>query len=128
MTTSSASSASRTDRETQRQAEHQAETERPWLWNVVLIDDDDHSYDYVITMTRKLFGHPMERAFEIAKSVDSQGRAILLTTHREHAELKRDQVHSFGRDRLISSCNGSMSAIIEPAECGDDDHSEDPAE
>ncbi len=102
--------------------EEQEQTERPWLWNVVLLDDDDHSYDYVINLSRKLFAHPVERAFKIAQKVDSQGRAILLTTHKEHAELKVDQIHSFGRDRMISSCEGSMSAILEPAEfSGDDD-------
>jgi ATP-dependent Clp protease adaptor protein ClpS len=30
--------------------------------------------------------------------------------------LKRDQIHSFGRDLLIPKCKGSMSATIEPAE------------
>jgi ATP-dependent Clp protease adaptor protein ClpS len=103
------------------------ETDRPWLWNVVLIDDDDHSYDYVINLSCKLFSHPVERAFKIAQAVDSQGRAVLLTTHKEHAELKLDQIRSFGRDRLISSCQGAMTAIIEPAEFqGDDENQGNP--
>lgn len=111
----------------ERQGRTAAEPRQPWLWNVVLLDDDDHSYDYVINLSRKLFAHPVEKALKIASTVDSQGRAILLTTHKEHAELKRDQIHAFGRDRLISSCTGAMSAIIEPAEFqGDDDTPGDP--
>ena len=50
----------------------------------------------------------------MAEEVDSRGRAIVLTTTREHAELKRDQIHAFGKDALIDDCAGSMSATIEP--------------
>jgi len=94
---------------------------QPWLWNVVLLNDEEHSYEYVIRMVQKLFRHPANKAFLVADRVDKDGRAICLTTHKEHAELKRDQIHAFGRDPLIMSCKGSMSAIIEPAECGGDD-------
>ena len=83
-------------------------------YHVILWDDDDHSYDYVIMMMRKLFGHPLEKGLEIAVEVDSSGRAICLTTTREHAELKRDQIHAFGKDRHIERCKGSMWATIEP--------------
>ena len=85
-------------------------------YNVILLDDNDHSYAYVITMLQKLFGHPVEKGYELAKEVDTRGRAIVLTTTREHAELKRDQIHAFGKDDLIAGCAGSMSATIEPIE------------
>lgn len=84
-------------------------------YNVVLWDDDDHSYDYVMLMMQDLFAHPLERGFEIARQVDADGKAVCLTTTREHAELKRDQIHAFGKDELIARCKGSMSASIEPA-------------
>lgn len=83
-------------------------------FHVVLWDDDDHSYEYVVLMMRQLFAHSFEKGFEIAKMVDSAGRAICLTTTKEHAELKRDQIHAFGKDHLIERCAGSMSASIEP--------------
>ena len=83
------------------------------LYNVILWNDDDHSYDYVVGMMQKLFGFPREKGFKIAKEVDSQGKAICLTTTLEHAELKRDQIHAFGPDKGIARCKGSMSATIE---------------
>ena len=86
-------------------------------WNVVLLDDDDHSYQYVIFMLQRLFGHSLESAYMMAKEVDSTGRVIVFSTHKERAELERDRIHSFGADPLIDRCKGSMSAIIEPA-CG----------
>jgi ATP-dependent Clp protease adaptor protein ClpS len=85
-------------------------------YNVVLWDDDDHSYDYVIRMMRRLFGHTANQAMGIAESVDNNGKAVCLTTTMEHAELKRDQIHAFGRDFGIRKCQGAMSASIEPVE------------
>ncbi len=83
-------------------------------YHVILWDDTDHSYDYVVLMMKQLFRHPIETGFQIAKEVDSAGRAICLTTTMEHAELKRDQIHAYGKDELIARCKGSMSATIEP--------------
>jgi ATP-dependent Clp protease adaptor protein ClpS len=83
-------------------------------YNVVLLNDDDHSYEYVIDMLGSLFAHPKEKAYQLAKEVDTAGRVIVLTTTKEHAEFKRDQIHAFGRDTRISACAGSMSAVIEP--------------
>jgi ATP-dependent Clp protease adaptor protein ClpS len=85
-------------------------------YHVILWDDDDHSYEYVIAMLRELFGHPPEKGFELAKQVDSQGRVVVCTTTRERAELKRDQIHAYGKDGAISKCKGSMKASIEPSE------------
>ena len=42
-------------------------------YNVVLLDDDDHSYEYVILMLKKVFGHPIEKGFEMAQEVDCHG-------------------------------------------------------
>lgn len=85
------------------------------MFNVILVNDDDHSYDYVVRMLKELFGFPKEKGFLLAKEVDEKGRVIVLTTNLEHAELKRDQIHAYGPDPLIQDCQGSMSAEIEPA-------------
>ena len=99
----------------QRKTKEQEKTERQPPYNVVLLDDNDHSYDYVITMLQQLFGYPREKGYLLAKEVDSNGRVIVLTTTKEHAELKQEQIHAFGPDPLIERCKGSMSAVIEPA-------------
>ncbi|MFQ5592412.1 MAG: ATP-dependent Clp protease adaptor ClpS [Phycisphaerae bacterium] len=84
-------------------------------YHVILLDDDDHTYEYVIGMLRKLFGYTREHALQLATEVDETGRVILDTTTLERAELKRDQIHAFGRDWRIPRCQGSMGATIEPA-------------
>ncbi len=72
--------------------------------------------EYVIEMMLRVFGHPLERGFQIAETVDANGRAICATTHKELAELKLEQVHAYGVDARMQVCAGSMSAILEPAE------------
>lgn len=84
-------------------------------YHVLLWDSDDHTFDYVERMLRDLFGHTAEQCHQIAETVDAEGRAIVLTTTKEHAELKRDQIHAYGKDNIEKS-KGSMWSTIEPAE------------
>lgn len=94
----------------------QARTRRQPRYHVILWDDDHHTYGYVIRMMKELFGHQDEQGLEIACQVDRSGRAVCLTTTLEHAELKRDQIHAYGKDDDIRNCKGSMSSSIEPVE------------
>jgi ATP-dependent Clp protease adaptor protein ClpS len=106
-----------TDTITAPKTHTETRTKRQPPYHVILLDDDDHTYEYVIRMLQELFAHSYETAYLMAVEVDTTGRVIVLTTTKEHAELKRDQIHAFGPDPLASrGCAGSMSAVIEPAE------------
>jgi ATP-dependent Clp protease adaptor protein ClpS len=85
------------------------------LYNVVLLDDNDHSYDYVIEMLQKIFVFTLQEAFRHAEEVDFKGRTILITCELPHAEFARDQIHRYGPDPRMPSSKGSMSAVVEPA-------------
>jgi ATP-dependent Clp protease adaptor protein ClpS len=99
-----------------KKAAQKKKPKRQPRYNVILWDDDDHSYAYVMAMMMEVFRFPPEKGYQIAKEVDTAGRSIVLTTTREHAELKRDQIHAYGKDDLIQGCKGSMSATIEALE------------
>lgn len=89
-------------------------------WHLVLLDSDTHTYEYVIVMLRMLFGHTVECAFELARTVDTRGSAIIFTGHRELAELKLEQVHDFGADPLMGEdSKGPMRAVLRPADDGE---------
>jgi len=85
------------------------------LYHLVLLDDDEHSYEYVIEMLVKLFCLSADQAYRHAIEVDSSGRTIVLTAELPLVTFGQDQIHSFGADYRIPRCKGSMSAIIEPA-------------
>ena len=84
-------------------------------YNVILLNDDDHTVEYVVDLCQKVFGYPVEKGLQIAKEVHTTKRSILWTGSLELADLKQEQIHSLGKDELIASCQGSMTAVIEPA-------------
>jgi len=88
------------------------------LYHVVLLDDDDHTYDYVIEMLQKIFIFSMDQAYRHAEEVDTCGRTVLITCALPEAEFARAQIHAYGPDRRLPRSMGSMSAIVEPAAGG----------
>lgn len=100
---------------TQPVVKRQNRVEKLPPYNVVLLDDSQHTYQYVMEMLTAIFGYGAERTYACAREVDRTGRVIVYTTHRELAELKREQILAFGCDPRLSTSRGSMGALIEPA-------------
>src|ERR1051325_3978520 len=78
------------------------------LYHLVLLDDDEHSYDYVVEMLQKLFCLSNDQAFRHAVEGDQAGRTIVLTAELPMVNFGRDQIHGFGADWRIPKCKGSM--------------------
>jgi ATP-dependent Clp protease adaptor protein ClpS len=87
------------------------------LYRVVLLDDDDHTYDYVVEMLQKIFVFTLQEAYQHAVEVDTRGRTVLITCELAEAQFGRDQVQTYGPDWRLDRSKGSMSAIVEPAGC-----------
>jgi ATP-dependent Clp protease adaptor protein ClpS len=88
---------------------------RSSLYHVVLLDDDEHTYDYVVEMLQKLFLLPEHLAFQHAVEVDTTGRTVVITCELPEAEFARDQIQSYGADPRMPKSKGSMSAVLVPA-------------
>ena len=86
------------------------------MYRVVLLDDDDHTYDYVVEMLQKIFIFSVDQALRHAQEVDSAGRTVLITCELPEAEFARDQIHGYGRDWRLPRSKGSMSAVVEPVD------------
>jgi ATP-dependent Clp protease adaptor protein ClpS len=84
-------------------------------FHLVLLDDNDHTYEYVIELLGHVLGYGPEKSFALARVVDTQGRAIIETDSHERVTRHQRQIHAYGADPRIPRCKGSMSAIIEPA-------------
>ena len=85
------------------------------LYQVVLLDDDDHTYDYVIEMLQKIFIFTLDQAYRHTEEVDRLGRTVLIACELREAEYARDQIQSYGPDWRLPRSKGSMSAVVEPA-------------
>ena len=100
--------------EPRQQADQDKRLQQSPQFNVVLIDDDVHTFEYVIEMLARLFNHSVKTGLEMAHKVNDDGRVIVFTTHQELAELKRDQILGYGPDVLLKRSRASMLAVIEP--------------
>lgn len=85
------------------------------LYRVVLLDDNEHTAEYVIEMLVSLFAYSKVDAWRKAVEVDTTGRTVVITCGLAEAEFGRDQIHHFGPDPRARGSRGSMKAIIEPA-------------
>lgn len=85
------------------------------LYQLVLLDDDDHSYTYVIEMLGKVLGYGKEKAYVLACIVDAEGRVTLETASHDQVTRHQSQIHAFGPDPRIERCKGSMTALVERA-------------
>ena len=74
-------------------------------WKVLLHNDDKNSRDYVVNTITQLTPLNKQDAELRATEADKTGVALLLTTHKERAELYQEQFTSKG-----------LVVTIEPAE------------
>jgi ATP-dependent Clp protease adaptor protein ClpS len=91
------------------------QTRRLPPYNVVILNDEEHSYPYVIELLMKIFRHTQPTAEELTTRIDKTGRAVVYTTHKELAELKRDQVIAYGPDPRMQESKGPLRCYVEPA-------------
>lgn len=82
-------------------------------WKVVLWDDDEHTYDYVIEMLMEICNMTVEQAFLHALEVDTEKRTIVFTGELEHAEYVHERIITYGPDPRMPNCKGSMTATLE---------------
>jgi len=96
-----------------QEASTEAALEPPY--HLVLLDDNQHTYAYVIEMLASVFGYATEKAFALACIVDTEGRVVVETASHEQVTKHQRQIHAYGADPRIASSKGSMSATVERA-------------
>ena len=99
----------------QTDVESERSTKRLPPYNVVIHNDEEHTFEYVIDVLLKIFKHPLPRAKELTWRIHTSGRAIVFTTHKELAELKREQVITYGPDAWSKVTTGALRCHVEPA-------------
>lgn len=85
------------------------------MYHVIILNDEEHTFDYVIEMLQAVFNLDYATALARTVEADTTGSAIVFTTNLEEAERKRDQVHAYGPDWRMPNSRGSVAALVEPA-------------
>ena len=92
------------------------QTRRVPPYNVILENDDDHSFEFVVGVIVKALGYNLERAFQLTHQAHTGGRAVVWTGPKEVAELKADQIRTFHEVRESDRKPlGPLRCTIEPA-------------
>jgi Zn-dependent protease/ATP-dependent Clp protease adapter protein ClpS len=84
--------------------------------HVVLVNDADHTYDYVIRMLEDVFGYSPAHGARLARKVDADGRVVVVTTSRRLAEDFRNRILAYGPDPLLRRSQTSMQAVLQPVD------------
>jgi ATP-dependent Clp protease adaptor protein ClpS len=84
-------------------------------YNVILLNDDHHSMEFVVSVLCKVLGCAIERAFQLMMEAHETGRAVIWTGTKEVAELKAEQIHTFPEVRGDGAQLGPLGCVIEPA-------------
>ncbi|HYV38977.1 MAG TPA: ATP-dependent Clp protease adaptor ClpS [Gemmataceae bacterium] len=83
-------------------------------YNVILDNDDFHSFEFVLEVLRKVLGCTEQRAFQLTEEAHTKGRAVIWSGAKEVAEFKLEQVQSCHETRGSLKL-GPLSCSLEPA-------------
>ncbi len=79
--------------------------DRPWL--VVVLNDNHNSFDGVaFALAHTLPSMTFDQGMALANRIDSTGRAVVWSGHRERAEHYHEQLGGFGLTMAPLSCSG----------------------
>ena len=92
-----------------------SQTERERLYHVIILNDEEHTVDYVVEMLQAIVKLSASAALACTLEADSSGSSIVYTCGLEEAETKRDLIHAYGPDWRLPHSHGSVAALVEPA-------------
>ena len=93
-------------------------TRRVPPYNVILLNDDHHSMEFVIEVLCKALGYNVERSYQLMMQAHNSGRTIVWTGPKEVAELKAEQIRTFHQQLEDGRELGPLGCEIEPAPGG----------
>jgi ATP-dependent Clp protease adaptor protein ClpS len=82
-------------------------------YHLVILNDDTHSFDYVIRLFQDVFSIPLARSVALTCEIHSQGRAVVFTGSLDEVNNKRTQVIIYGPDTSVPNSVGPLSVVIE---------------
>ena len=101
------------DTDAELRSDSKTEGSRPY--HLILLDDNEHTVEYVVQMLGDILGFSHEKALAHTIEVDTVGHTRLATLPLSEAERKRDAIHAYGADWRLPNSPGPMAALVDPA-------------
>lgn len=93
------------------EAETDARAER--ACKVLLYNDEEHTYDYVVEMLAHACGLSREKAFRCAVEVDLTGRTIVHFGTRPACKAVAEKITAYGPDHRLPQSMSSMKCEVQ---------------
>ena len=93
------------------ETEPQARAER--ACKVILLNDEEHTYDYVVEMLSHACGLSREKAFRCAVEVDLTGRTIVYYGTRPACKAVAEKIRAYGPDHRLPQSMSSMKCEVQ---------------
>ena len=101
----------RIEEEIDTETETRTQTSEPC--KVILFNDEEHTYDYVVEMLTHASRLSRENAFRCAVEVDLTGRTIVHYGTREECEGVVTRIAAYGPDHRLPQSMSSMNAEVQ---------------
>jgi ATP-dependent Clp protease adaptor protein ClpS len=85
-------------------------------FDLVLLNDDTHSFEYVIAVLRRGFGLSYSQALALARDIDAGERGVVFTGTRCEVERMREWVLARGPDPAVPTSTGPLQVLVEQVE------------
>lgn len=78
--------------------ENSTKRKRQPPYTVILLNDDEHTFEYVVEIIQKVFKRSTQEAKALTMDIHKKGLAHVWSGTKELAELKVEQVQTFRND------------------------------
>jgi ATP-dependent Clp protease adaptor protein ClpS len=81
-------------------------------YSLIVLNDDTHTYDYVVRLLQEVLGVSAERATAFALAIDKTGRAVVFTGSLDEVTRKRDLILARGPDASEPRSTGPLGVDV----------------
>jgi ATP-dependent Clp protease adaptor protein ClpS len=98
---------------TQQSVMEETETKTQKNFRVILLNDEDHTYDYVVEMLCFVCGMKKDQAFRCSVEVDLTGKTIVFYgSHKKCANISVN-IKNYGPDHRLMQSMGGMDSEVD---------------
>jgi ATP-dependent Clp protease adaptor protein ClpS len=84
-------------------------------YHLVLLNDETHSFNFVVRMFQDVFSMPLERSVALTLEIHSRGRGVAFRGSLDAVNHKRTQVLEYGPDPSLPYSEEPLGVAIEKA-------------